>query len=295
MKERVSGYMTNLLKSLFVKNCCDGVYNSFDVHFTSACDNRCAHCIDLRYDGIGVSVPNVKAIAKAIIENHDGYDDVLFLGGEPCLYLQKLVDCVKMIKANTSLKLFVTTAVPKICHDRRDLFCELLDLVDGMNLSVQHWDESVADRIRKVPSRYDRQKFYGSLPNKDKIRINLNIVKPFLYTKEDILNCLKHYDKMGFNEIKLSEIQHGKEYFVSFEKTFGIGLGSPYCGGCQKYVDLPEVETPVLLKRSCFMCEETLRASPMDAVKVAYKAITGSVNNKYAVVYEDGSISNGWR
>ena len=27
-------------------NCCDGIYNSFDVHFTSACDNRCAHCVD---------------------------------------------------------------------------------------------------------------------------------------------------------------------------------------------------------------------------------------------------------
>lgn len=27
-------------------NCCDGIYNSFDVHFTSACDNKCAHCVD---------------------------------------------------------------------------------------------------------------------------------------------------------------------------------------------------------------------------------------------------------
>ena len=26
------------------RNCCDGIYNSFDVHFTSACDNKCAHC-----------------------------------------------------------------------------------------------------------------------------------------------------------------------------------------------------------------------------------------------------------
>lgn len=26
-------------------NCCDVVYNSFDVHFISACDNNCRHCI----------------------------------------------------------------------------------------------------------------------------------------------------------------------------------------------------------------------------------------------------------
>jgi hypothetical protein len=35
-------------------NSCDGIYRSFDVHFTSACDNNCAHCIDKQYDFIAV-------------------------------------------------------------------------------------------------------------------------------------------------------------------------------------------------------------------------------------------------
>ena len=61
------------------QNCCDGVYNSFDVHFTSACDNKCAHCIDLKYDGFGINKPNVKSIVKSIIDNQNGYDDILFL------------------------------------------------------------------------------------------------------------------------------------------------------------------------------------------------------------------------
>jgi len=26
----------------FNKNCCDGIYNSFDAHFTCACDNKCS-------------------------------------------------------------------------------------------------------------------------------------------------------------------------------------------------------------------------------------------------------------
>lgn len=30
-------------------NCCDGIYNSFDVHFTSACDNKCSH-FNANYD-----------------------------------------------------------------------------------------------------------------------------------------------------------------------------------------------------------------------------------------------------
>lgn len=287
------------MANIFKKNCCDGIYNSFDVHFTSACDNKCAHCIDLKYEGLGINKPDVDAICNTIITKKDGFDDVLFLGGEPCLYLDELLDCIKRIRANTTLKIYVTTAVPKVCFDKYEVFTELLNTIDGINLSVQHYKEDVADKIRRVKSRYDRQSFYKELPHKEKIRINLNIVKPFLYTKEDITNCLEHYDAMGFNSIKISEIQHGKEYYVSFEKTFGIKLGSPYFNGCQKYLDMnsliPNFKTPVLLKRSCFICEETLKASLMDGVKVVYKLATKPTPNKYGVVYENGCLTKGWR
>ena len=278
-------------------NCCDGVYNSFDVHFTSLCDNKCSHCIDKCFDGTGISKPNVDEIVKTIVANKEELDDVLFLGGEPCLYLDELIDCVEQLKAKTNLKLFVTTSVPKICYDERDKFIKLIELLDGINLSVQHYNEEIADEIRKVKSKYDRQKFYNSLPYKDKIRINLNIVKPFLYTKEDLSECLKHYDTMGFSSIKLSEIQHGKDVFVSFENTFNIKLGSPFSNGCQTYLDMNKLiknyKTPVLLKRSCFMCEDTLKASFKDGVKVLYKFFN-KPNNKYGVVYEDGSLEKGW-
>ena len=79
-------------------NCCDGKYNSFDVHFTSLCDNKCKHCIDLKYDGLGIATPDVEAITNTIINNSNGVDDVLFLGGEPCLFLEELVECVKILR-----------------------------------------------------------------------------------------------------------------------------------------------------------------------------------------------------
>lgn len=282
---------------MFKKNCCDGIYNSFDVHFTSNCDNKCAHCIDLKYQGTGINKPNVVAIANRIIDNQDGYDDVLFLGGEPCLYLKELYECIEIIKYYTNLKVFVTTSVPITCYNDYNRFLDILKLIDGINLSVQHHDEKIADQIRRTTSKYDRQSFYSRLPYKHKIRINLNIVKPYLYTKEDITNCLIHYDKMGFNSIKLSEIQHGKDYFVSFEKTFGINLGSPYSKGCQLYLNMEEImpgfKTPVLLKRSCFLCEETLRASMLDSVKVVYQ-IFDKPKNKYGVIYENGYLTTKW-
>ena len=278
-------------------NCCDGIYNSFDVHFTSACDNKCAHCVDQCYAGKSIIKPNVRAIVDTILENSEGLDDVLFLGGEPCLFLDELIEAVSLLKSNSNLKVYVTTSVPKTCYDNKEKFYHLISILDGINLSMQHYNEEVADEIRKTTSKFDRQSFYFSLPHKDKIRINLNIVKPYLYTKEDLEQCLRHYDKGGFNSIKLSEIQHGEDYFVSFEKTFKINLGSPYSHGCQTYLDmnsiLPNFNTPVLLKRSCFMCEETLKASLADGVKAILNRYI-KPSNKYGVVYEDGTLEKGW-
>jgi Predicted Fe-S oxidoreductases len=278
-------------------NCCDGIYNSFDVHFTSACDNKCAHCVDNCYEGLHINKPNVEKIVDTIVSNSEGLDDVLFLGGEPCLYLEELIKCVEILREKTNLKLYVTTSVPKICYDKRDRFEYLISILDGLNISAQHYKENVADEIRKTKSQYDRQKFYNLLLHKEKIRINLNIVKPYLYTKDDLTECLKHYDRMGFNSIKLSEIQHGKDYFVSFEKVFGIKLGSPYATGCQTYLDMDSIikgfKTPVLLKRSCFMCEETLKASVDDGIKVL-RTLFRKPTNKYGVVYENGELKKGW-
>jgi organic radical activating enzyme len=282
----------------FLKNCCDGLYNSFDVHFTSACDNNCAHCIDMRFAGEGAPVkPDPKAIAKTLINNAEGFEDVLFLGGEPCLYLDELIEVIGHVQTCTKLKVFVTTAVPKTCYDEPEKFQKLLRMVDGMNLSVQHHIESIADTIRQTRSRFDRQAFYRALPFKEKIRINLNLVRPWLSDRLTILKCLRHYDEMGFNSIKVSEIQHGAEFYVSFKELFELELDSPYYHGCQTflpYSEFPYLKTPVLLKRSCFLCEDTLQASFMDGVKAVHH-LCSKPKNKYAVVYGNGTLSKGWK
>lgn len=278
-------------------NCCDGKYNSYDVHFTSLCDNKCKHCIDACYEGKNIAKPNPQEIAKTIIEGPKELEDVLFLGGEPCLFLDELIETMELVRqARPEIKLYITSSVPKTCYDNKDKFFKILDMVDGFNISAQHYNEEIADKIRCTTSKFNRQEFYNSLPHKEKIRINLNIVKPFLYTKEDLIKCLSHYDKMGFNSIKLSEIQHGKEFFVSFEKTMGIKLKSPFAQGCQTYIDMskiiPGFKTPLLLKRSCFLCEETLKASFADLVKSLIRP--KSPNNVYGVIYENGKLEKGW-
>jgi organic radical activating enzyme len=246
---------------------------------------------------MNISKPNIDAIVKTVIENQDGLDDVLFLGGEPCLYLNELIDCIKQLRDKTKLKLYVTTSVPKICYDERNKFIELIELLDGINLSVQHYNEEIADKIRNTKSKYDRQYFYSLLPCKEKIRINLNVVKPFLYTRQDLTSCLRHYDLMGFNSIKLSEIQHGKDVYVSFADTFDINMKSAYSNGCQSYLEIDKIftefKTPILLKRSCFLCEDSLEASFSDGIKMISKFFMKK-KNKYGVIYEDGRITKGW-
>lgn len=52
----------------FKRNCCDGIYNSIDVHFTKVCDNNCGFCIDKKYKGLGLDKPNVEEIVKTVVE-----------------------------------------------------------------------------------------------------------------------------------------------------------------------------------------------------------------------------------
>ena len=134
---------------------------------------------------------------------------------------------------------------------------------------------------------------------KHKIRININILKPYLQDKQEIIKCLKHYDALGFNSIKLSELQHTPESYVSFEKIFELKMESPYSNGCQTFFDTKKIidgglKTPLIIKRSCFVNEPSCKATLMDGVKVFTKLIY-TKKNKFLVIYEDGKILKGWR
>lgn len=285
------------MKNLKV-NSCDGIYNSFDVHFTSVCDNNCKHCIDHLLPGKGIKKPNAKAIADTIINNAEGFEDVLFLGGEPCLFLEELIECIKRIKDNTNLKCFITSSVPKTCNDKYNLFAKLMSMVDGFNISAQHYKEDIADKIRNSKSNFDRQSFYKNFPHKEKTRINLNIVKPYLCNKEDILNTLMHYDSLGFPTIRLAELQHCSDKYASFEKIMGVELKSPFTYGCQTKFDvrpfIPNYKGTLILKRSCFLCEKKAKGKFIDLFKIFYKFKHRKDTFNWGVIYEDGTLEKKW-
>ena len=277
-------------------NSCDGCYNSLDVHFTGHCDNKCSFCIDSCNRKEMRSVPNVENIVNTITMHQKEFDDVLILGGEPCLYLRELVSCVEQIKEKTDLKVYVTTSVPYTCYTQKKTFIKLLSLVNGINFSVQHYKEEKANLIRNSISKYDRQEFYNSLPSKNKIRITFNLVKPYFNTREEIVNCISNYDKMGFGQILIRELQHTPESFVSFEKVMGMHLPSAYAHGCQMNIKIPgeSFKTPIILKRSCPVVEESLKVTWDDVLKAFLKTFKAPPNNNFGVVWEDGSLTKGW-
>lgn len=276
-------------------NSCDGIYRSCDVHFTNFCDNKCAFCIDKNSIAPNCGKPNWLEMYATMNMKKQNFDDILILGGEPMLFIDELYQFVHHIKAFTKLKVYCTTSMPITCTTNPK-FYKILEMLDGLNLSAQHHDEEIADIIRGTKSQYDRQAFYKSLPHKEKIRIQLNLMKNWMECADSVRNAINYYTELGFTTIKLSELQNAPEEYVSFEKIFDIKLKSPYTHGCQTdvsnlFIFSANNNAKIILKRSCFLVEPTLKASFRDGLKVIFKRKS---KNTFGVLYEDGIIRNKW-
>lgn len=280
-------------------NACDQIGNELQIHFTKSCPNKCPFCIDATNKGldVGCAVPRVEKIYERIMEFKDNIDSICISGGEPMLFITQLLSLIKMVKESTNLKVYVISSIPKNCYSYPNTFNEILELIDGLAISPQHYKEEIADQMRGHKSKFDRQAFYAALPYKEKITMNINMVKPYLYTKDEIIACVKHYNDLGFKDIKLVELFNMEDMYVNFEETFGVKLKSPFAHGCKTEFDItpwiPSYEGRFTLKRTCFLVNRLLHANLSDT----FKAATRKFFEKpyyFGVVYEDGSIHPYW-
>lgn len=280
-------------------NTCDQICSELQVHFTKSCPNKCPFCIDATNRGLEnkTPIPHIGAIYKRILLYKDNIESVCISGGEPMLYMSDLLALIMLLKENTNLKVYVITAVPENCYKYKNLFKLILERCDGMAISPQHYNEEIADQMRGHKSTFDRQAFYAEMPYKEKVTININMVKPYLCEKDDILKCIEHYNKLGFKDIKLVELFNMEKMYVSFEKTFDVKLKSPFGHGCKTEFDItpwiPSYEGKFTLKRTCFLVNKLLHANLSDMFKAATRKL---FEKKYyfGVVYEDGSIHPYW-
>jgi len=282
------------------RNSCDGIYSdSLDVRFTKACDNACAFCIEQSgLPSLGAS--QVEPMIAATIASHK--TTVLILGGEPFLYPAKLREYISGIRAAVS-HIYVTTSIPWSLNPADPAVAEILAAIDGLNVSLHHYDPALNNAILVASRPFDRMARLAELLADPaiaaKTRVSVNLVRGQIDSRAAIDTYLERLAAIGARQVKLNELQEvGPELYVSFERAYGCRLPSPYSGGCQTdistlFADRLSRPLRVTLKRSCFLVSPVPEASLSDLVKVAARRIR-PLRSQHLVLYEDGSLSDGW-
>jgi len=271
-------------------NTCDGIYSSLDVRFTKSCDNSCSFCIEKRgLDSLGQT--NIDKMVESV--KNSGIKDILILGGEPFINPNKLLDFVSKIRPIVD-KIYITTALPISFILKQEICNQIIDQIDGLNISIQSIDNNKNIEVLQASSSHDRIKLLQKLlaRNLDKIRVSINLSRGGIDSKEKLDRTINFLAEIGCKNLKINELQNSPENYISYEKLMGEKLNSPFSGGCQTKINHPIIN--IILKRSCFLTEKSLNASWKDLFKTIFNLFRRQTN-KFAVMYENGSITNNWK
>jgi pyruvate-formate lyase-activating enzyme len=280
-------------------NSCDGRYAaSLDVRFTRICDNACSFCIEA--PGIperGTKVAQMVASTLASPQR-----DVLILGGEPLLMLDRVIEYVSAIREYKA-SIYLTTSLPRTISTHMDRTVELVRLLDGINISLQHHDAQRNNEILVARNRHNRiELLRDMLANEEiasKARVSINLVKGGIDNATDLNTFLDLMSEIGCRHVKINELQNTPDSYVSYERIMGTRMASPFAYGCQDELDLRE-GMRVTLKRSCFLVEDTLTASVADLGKMTARRLLPMASrvsrtaDSHGVMYEDGFLASGW-
>ena len=279
-------------------NSCDGCYsNSLDVRFTKACDNACAFCIERC--GINGKATNVEKLISSTFDS--GKKDILILGGEPLLKIEQVLEYVKGIR-NDVENIYITTSLPSTILTYWNVFEEIMELIDGLNVSLQHYIPEINNQVLNASSKHNRLDLLGKIcSNEDfanKVRVSINLVKGYIETKTKLDTFLCVMKCLKVKHVKVNELQHEPNLYVSFEEIYGKKLASPFAHGCQQDIVLNGHEDiRVTLKRACFCVNENLNANISDCIKAILKTTILKKKNpikSFKVLYEDGRLAKGW-
>ncbi len=193
-------------------------------------------------------------------------------------------------------KIYITTSLPSTIVKCPTEVKQIISLIDGLNVSVQSTDWQENNNILAAKARHNRMDILRSLNESfaDKIRTSINLVKGGVDSREKLLKTLQDLQSFGCKYVKINELQTTPSLYVNFEKMMGMKLPSPYAFGCSTEITLPGIQLRILLKRSCFMVEQTLRANLWDLAKSLYKRYLHNSKGIFRVMYENGLLSNGW-
>lgn len=280
-------------------NVCDRIADELIIHLTKDCPNSCSFCIDRGNKFVQHGSPNFDEIKKTYLNYKDNVSNVVITGGEPLLYINEVLDLVEFIKANSSNEVVIDTSLPIQCYDNPVIFNKIIGLVDGILLSGHHYDANIADKIRNARSLFNREEFLKGLPFKDKFLVSINVFKPYLCEKDDILKTIMYFYNLGFNNIKLAELFERHNMYVSIDDVLGIKLKQPFAQGCSnKNVDishlLPDFKGNLTIKKVCFIKSKNLSPNFWDIIKILTRTLLHKKTYFFGVIHPDGKIYPYW-
>ena len=280
-------------------NPCDHGFSEFIVHLTKSCENKCPFCIAANYNDIGYVKPDIKSICETLKKYEGKSPYVTIGGGEPLLFLDETIELIDWIRTNMKLEIYIVTSVPQSCYDNMDKFLYIIDNVDNFQITIQSYDEEIADKIRGHKSKFSHNKFLDELPQKykDKIILNVNACAPYIETKEDIINNIEFFWKMGYKNYRLVEIKDHCDMFVDIPKTLGVKIKPLFGWGCKQDVDfskfIPGFDGKVTMNMACFLRDRHRKATIWDMIKSFTRPLF-SKKHFFGVIYEDGKIYPYW-
>lgn len=283
-------------------NSCDGIYdNSLDVRFTRICDNACPFCIER--NGIQGMETDVKKLISSTIQS--GKQEILILGGEPFILIEELCEYVKGIRPFVD-KIYITTSLPITIVNNYQVFEEIMKNIDGLNVSLQHYDDSLNNLAIHAKQPHTRihsllKRICGNRGYARKVRVSINLVKGLIDTSNKLNTFLKTMCELGIQHVKINELQHEEKLYISFQDIFKdelrlseIELKSPYSHGCQQTIQLKGYKNlKITLKRACFCVNDNLNANLSDMLK-AFRKTFVPIKQTHMVLYENGTLESGW-
>lgn len=273
-------------------NACAGGYGRcLDVKITNACNANCAFCIEAN----GYSPCDEKSPAElATATVADPCSTVLVLGGEPLMY-QHLIEYLSLIRPYKQ-KLYLTTNGSLLKEPYVDVE-RLGELLDGINISIHHYNEAKNNTVfhggtknptagkPKNPVRFET--IAAAIPRLKQhncpVRINCNLIKHMLETRDDIDKMIDRAVKFGADEIRFAELQNAPDVFVSAYPLFDNLPHNPFRDGCEQTIPCEKPIT-VRVKLTCG------RVNPQR------KPVTENPTRRAEthVLYRNGVITNGW-
>ena len=145
-------------------NTCDQVCNELMVHFTKACENKCAFCVDALNKGIKPQRPNVDEMFNSIKSHEHDITSVPISGGEPLDQFYPLLTFLELVRSHTKKRVWLYTGntvdVESKVYQTLANFVDVIvegEFVEELKDSTLQFRGSSNQRIIDLPASIENQ------------------------------------------------------------------------------------------------------------------------------------------